>query len=96
MDEKAGKNDVGIAKEAAKAAPRKHHFVPQFYLRGFTGDNDQLFVVDRPSEKTFRTSPKNVAAERDFNRVDVEGLAPDAIEKALADFEGKVAPALER
>jgi hypothetical protein len=85
-----------VAKEAKAAAPRKHHYVPQFYLRGFVGEKDQLFVIDRPSERTFRTPPKNVAAERDFNRVEIEGMDPDAVEKALAEFEGKVAPALER
>jgi hypothetical protein len=84
-----------MAKEA-KAAPRKQHFVPQFYLRGFVGKKDQLFVIDRPSKKTFRTAPKNVAAERDFNRVDVEGMDPNAVENALAEFESKVAPAFER
>lgn len=85
---------IAMAKE--KSEPRRQHFVPQFYLRGFAGEKDQLFVVDRPSKKTFRTAPKNVAAERDFNRVEVEGIAPNAVEKALAEFEGKVAPALER
>jgi len=84
-----------MAKEA-KAEPRKHHFIPQFYLRGFTDEKDRLFVVDRPSKKTFRTVPKNVAAERDFNRVDVEGLDPNVVEKGMAKFEGEVAPALER
>lgn len=85
-----------VANEAKAAAPRKHHYVPQFYLRGFVGEKDQLFVCDRPSEKSFRTTPKNVAAERDFNTVEIEGIDPAAVEKALADFEGKVAPALER
>lgn len=72
---------IAMAKE--KSEPRRQHFVPQFYLRGFAGEKDQLFVVDRPSKKTFRTAPKNVAAERDFNRVEVEGIAPNAVEKAL-------------
>jgi Protein of unknown function (DUF4238) len=80
----------------AKAAPRRQHFVPQFYLRGFVGETGMLFVIDRPSKKSFRTPPKNVAAERDFNRVDVEGMDPNAIEKDLAEFESKVAPALKR
>jgi Protein of unknown function (DUF4238) len=83
-------------KETKGAAPRKHHYVPQFYLRGFTGDKGQLLVTDRPSEKTFRTDPKNVAAQRDFNTVDIEGMDPQAVEKGLAEFEGEVAPALER
>ncbi len=84
-----------MAKES-KAEPRRQHFVPQFYLRGFAGDKGRLFVVDRPSKKTFRTAPKNVAAERDFNRIEVHGMDPNAVEKALAEFEGKVAPAFER
>jgi hypothetical protein len=39
--------------------------------------------MNRPSEKAFRPAPKNVAAERDFNRVEIEGLDPNAVEKAL-------------
>ena len=67
---------------------RKHHFVPQGYLAGFT-DDGKLTVFDLESKKTFRTTPKNVAAKRDFNRIDVHGLPPDAVERALGDFEGK-------
>ena len=67
---------------------RKHHFVPQGYLAGFT-DDGKLTVFDLESQKTFRTTPKNVAAKRDFNRIDVHGLPPDAVERALGDFEGK-------
>jgi Protein of unknown function (DUF4238) len=85
-----------MTKEAKSAVPRKHHYVPQFYLRGFAGDKAQLFVIDRSTETPFRTDPKNVAAERDFNTVDVEGMAPDAVEKGLAEFEGEIAPAIER
>ncbi len=85
-----------MGKEEKAATPRRHHYVPQFYLRGFVGEKDQLFVIDRPSERAFRTPPKNVAAERDFNRIEVERIEPEAIEKALAEFESKIAPALER
>ena len=78
----------------AKGGPRKHHYVPQFYLRGFTDDKKQLLVTDRPTEKVFRTNPTNVAAQRDFNTI--AGEDPHAVEKAMAEFEGKVAPAVER
>lgn len=53
-------------------------------------------MTDRPSGKTFRTDPKNVAAQRDFNSVSIDGVDPQAVEKGLAEFEGKVAPAVER
>jgi hypothetical protein len=37
------KPEVGIpAKEAKGAPPRRHHLVPQFYLRGFAGAKDRL------------------------------------------------------
>jgi hypothetical protein len=44
---------ITMAKEV-KAAPRKQHFVPQFYLRSFAGENDQLFVFDRLSANSLR------------------------------------------
>ncbi len=76
---------------------RNHHFVPQSYLAGFTDDGTRdgwLFVSDLVSRSVFKTKPRNVAAERDFNRVDIEGRAPDALEHALGDFEGKAASVL--
>ncbi|MBR0993985.1 DUF4238 domain-containing protein [Bradyrhizobium japonicum] len=85
-----------MSNEKKGTAARKHHYVPQFYLRGFTDKSGQLLATDRASGKTFRTDPKNVAAQRDFNTVTIEGIDPQAVEKGLAEFEGKVAPALER
>ena len=78
---------------------RLHHYVPRFYLKGFTANgqkNDQLFVVDAKTKRTFVTSSRNVAAERDFLLLDVDGLAPDALETQMANFESGVNAALNR
>lgn len=77
---------------------RQHHDLPQCYLKGFAHHRDKprLFVIDGKTGRTFTSHPRNLAQERDFHRVDVEGLAPDAIENALAQVEGEIAPALER
>lgn len=77
---------------------RNHHFVPQCYLKGFVRHRDKpkLFVVDRQRRTAFRTHPRNVAAERDFHAIEMEGHAPDALEQALAQFEGRLANALGR
>jgi hypothetical protein len=75
---------------------RKHHYVPQMYLSGFADPNGQCFVVDASTRNSFTTSPGNIAAERDFNRIDLEGVPPDALEKELGKFEGVIAPALQR
>lgn len=73
---------------------RNHHFVPQGYLAGFTDDgtrDGRLFVSDLASGSVFQTKPRNVAAKRDFNRIDTDGQDPDVLEQALGDFEGRAA-----
>ena len=83
----------------AKSVARKHHYVSQAYLAAFTssGTKDgQFFVLDVESGRAFRTTPGNVAAQRDFNRVDIEGHSPDVVENALAPFEGNAIDAIRR
>ncbi len=79
-------------------AARHHHFLPQCYLRGFVPDraSPKLFVVDAQVGRAFTASPRNVAQERDFHTVDVDGMDPDALEKAFAQIESDIAPVLER
>jgi hypothetical protein len=78
------------------AEAKRQHYVPQYYLRSFIDAKDQLYVVDRPREKFFRVPTKKVGGELYFNLINVKGLDPFAVEKALAEMEGIVAPALER
>lgn len=80
-----------------RSIARRHHYLPQSYLAGFTNTglkDGQFNVLDVQSGRTFPTSPINVGAERDFNRVDIEGHPPDAIEQALAPFEGQATTAI--
>jgi hypothetical protein len=75
---------------------RAHHYVPQCYLAGFTR-GDKISVFDFQSGKDlFSTHTKNVAQERDFNRVESDNLPPDALETAYGNFEGELAPVLKR
>jgi hypothetical protein len=65
------------------ATARLHHYIPQFYLRGFTksrSKNGKLVVIDAIRNSNYESSVKNIGAERDFNRVDSPGIAPDAPE----------------
>jgi hypothetical protein len=77
-------------------AARIHHFVPQCYLKGFTRNRKKprLFVVDRKEASSFFTHPKNVAAQRDFHRVEVNGIPTDALENAFSGFESELTKAL--
>lgn len=53
-------------------------------------------MLDVASGRRFRTSPLNVAAQRDFNRIDVDGQPPDAVERAFGSFEAEAIAAIRR
>jgi chemotaxis regulatin CheY-phosphate phosphatase CheZ len=77
---------------------RIHHYVPKLYLRGFSCDRKrrQVHVVDAIEKCAFVTNIQNVAAERDFNRLELDGVEPDALEVGFNDFETQVAAAIDR
>lgn len=72
--------------------PRKHHYVPRFYLAGFTksGDeNGKLYVLDQQQVKEWSVSPANAAKETDFYAVELgPGEDPNVMEDILARLEG--------
>jgi hypothetical protein len=73
---------------------RKHHYVPRFYLGGFTVDgtpDGQLFVVDQRSGRTWKSSPAGCAHERDFYRIEGPDVPPDAFEADLSRIESNAA-----
>ncbi len=56
----------------------------------------QLTVYDAVERKTFPSGTHNVALQRGFNLIDIEGVQADAFETALASFESEAAPAIQR
>jgi hypothetical protein len=71
------------------STPRKHHYVPKFYLKGFTKEatvDGKLWVIDLEKRKVWQSSPINSAVEVDFYAGD---LGPDVdpmwLEKALGE-----------
>ena len=78
---------------------RRHHYLPAAYLASFTDTGKkegQFFVIEVSGGRSFRTSPKNVAVETDFNRVNIDRLSPDAIEQGLSSFEQKAVKAVRQ
>jgi hypothetical protein len=66
------------------AIPRRHHYLPQFYLQGFTkppnGKKQGLLrVVDFFSGNCFFSSPKDVANIRDYYTIESPDGEPDPI-----------------
>ncbi|MGM4915543.1 DUF4238 domain-containing protein [Rhizobium sp. 768_B6_N1_8] len=75
-----------------------HHFIPQFYLRGFSDAvvkrKAQVFVFDQSTKKSFRTLVRNIGARRNFFRIEAEGFDPNHVEDGMAEIEGEIAPRL--
>jgi hypothetical protein len=77
--------------------PRRHHYVPQCWLAGFTdsGEKDgRLYVTDLARRKQWQASPNTAGHIRDFYRLSDDQLDPVIVEKGFAEIEGGVAPIL--
>lgn len=81
---------------AKRNEPRAHHFVPQFWMAGFTdtGQKDaKLWVTDLKRKKQWQCKPSEAGHRRDFNRIDHPSLSdPFAIETVFSNIENQVAP----
>ena len=68
--------------------PRKQHYLPQFYLRGFSVDGRGIYQIEKATGKFYGCQIKDAAAVKDFHVLDYEGVEdPHALEKRLADLE---------
>ena len=56
----------------------------------------QVAVFDRKTDKSFRANVKDVACQNYFNRIEIDGMDPEELEKAMSEFETKLAGALAR
>lgn len=75
-----------------KKEPRRHHYIPEFYLANFTptGEKDDfLWVLDKKQAKQWKAIPKNVAHQRDFYRISAEDLKATEVEGILSEIEGE-------
>lgn len=81
---------------AAQREPRAHHYVPQFWLAGFTdtGEKDgRLWVTDLKRLKQWPSNPENTGHRRDFYRLsDSDAKDPVAFEKLFSRIEDTFAP----
>lgn len=78
--------------------PRRHHIVPQCYLKYFVNDNGKIKVFDKVKFCEYYASPKDLAVKRDFYRdylrsneliweefysMNVESSLPETFEKII-------------
>ena len=75
---------------------KRQHYLPQFYLKGFT-NKGKLWVYDREKNEFRIQTPVNTAIEKDYYTfVDKKGEKNKSVEKILADIEGRVVPVFDK
>ncbi|MBN2368813.1 DUF4238 domain-containing protein [Candidatus Woesearchaeota archaeon] len=73
-------------------AKKKHHYIPVFYLKGFTDTTNGscLWVYDKQGEEIFASTPEGIAYENDyFSFINESGSKDsDSFENWIAEVEG--------
>jgi hypothetical protein len=73
---------------------KRHHTVTRAYLELWADERGRIAVFDKQTGTEHATDPVNAAVIAGFNAVDLTGVAPDAIEKALGPGEGEAVDAI--
>ncbi len=75
---------------------RRHHYLPVFYQRRFTDPRGLLWMHDLEQNKAKHLHPRAALAIENFNTIETNAGASDAIERGLAEIDGEGATALRR
>jgi hypothetical protein len=81
-----------------KKQSRRHHYLPQMYLRGFADEDDLVWVFDRQTKTYLHQGVINTAVKKDFYTVvGPDGQKTDAVETMMANMvEGPMKHIIER
>lgn len=78
----------------------KHHYVPRFYLEGFTDPNNLgfLWVYEKGTEKPFRSKPKSIAFEKHYytQTTDQGEKDSETLENLFSLVESEAAPVFQK
>jgi len=77
---------------------KNQHYVPRFYLKGFSNEKLRVWAFDKTTAKSFPSNSGNLASENYFyddKEID-EIFGAKFIEKSLGDIEDRIAPLLTR
>jgi len=79
--------------------PKRHHYLSQFYLAGFTstGKKDgDLYAFNIEKRKVRKSNVREEGHEKYFNRIQAEGFDENYLENELSKFESKASDVLKK
>lgn len=74
----------------------KHHYLPVFYLKGFTNQENQFFVFDKLYESIKIKYPTNSFFEIDRNTATIGDKRSSLLEEIYQNLENASAPHFEK
>ena len=74
---------------------KRHHYIPQFYLRGFTNSNETYFVFDKEKEEIRETKPINSFFQNHRNTSIIGDEKSVLLEDMYSHFDNITAPQLK-
>ena len=76
----------------------RHHYIPQYYIKGFTNSNNCVFLLKKKIDKidVNEISPKSIFYERNRNIVIYYDERTDLVEKCYSDFDNIFARLFEK
>lgn len=75
---------------------KKHHYLPQFYLRGFTNPEGSFYIFDKKNEEIRASNPLNSFYVNNRNTSTVKDEKFVLLEDIYAQFDSLTAPHLEK
>lgn len=78
----------------------RHHYLPVFYLKGFTKDSGLLKIYNVQEKRFLKNgkefSPESFFYEKDANTIFFEDIRNDFLENSYSDFDNEMARLIER
>ena len=72
----------------------RHHYLPEFYIKGFLNSDNKVYVFDKREGKFKKNefSPKQIFYEWNRNTLLIEGQKDNFLEKRYGDFDSLLSP----
>lgn len=79
--------------------PKRHHYIPQFYLKGFSTDKEHLYVLDKLAEgdkKIRYQTTESIAFQNNLYTFRVKANRKETLEGVFAQLEGIAAEIIRK
>jgi hypothetical protein len=75
--------------------PKKHHYIPRFYLKGFVNGRGDFYVFDKAKEEIRKARPDNSFYEKFRNTGYAKDAKTNLLENIYADYDSRAAKVFE-